>query len=292
MSNSRDKIKIIGFVLAAVWVLLLALFWWLTPDGEEWVMGGAVRIVVIVGAVMPLFVIWLAVVMADAIARLSEDTENLRMRLSQLRDLTPARNSQPLPAAHPRQPVSDNAPARNGKGPRAKQAAQQTAMQFDAPDPVEIAPITLILALNFPDDTNDHEAVTALRSALQDSDLARVLRAAQDVITLLARSRIFMDDLAPSPASKAIWRRFAEGERGESIFSIGDVSDEYALEHVSAMLRNDEIFRDSAHHFLRQFDRMLARRAAQLDDGQLEVLTETRSAKAFMLLGKATGIFG
>lgn len=291
MFSSRDKIKVIGIILGAVWLLLLLLFWWLTPDGEEKAMRGAVRVMIVIGATMPLFVIWLAVAMADAVARLNEDADNLRMRLSQLREQTPPPNPQPVREAAIQPPMRNGAP-RSGPAPRPNPAAQQATMQFEAPEPVEITPTTLILALNFPNDAEDHEAIAAMRTALRDRDLARVLRAAQDVITLLAKYDIFMDDLAASPAEATTWRHFTAGERGETITAIGDIGDKSVLEHISALLRSDEIFRDSAHHFLRHFDRMLARRAAQLDDGQLGVLVETRSARAFTLLGKAAGIFG
>ena len=48
--------------------------------------------------------------------------------------------------------------------------------------------------------------------------------------------------------------------------------------------------RDS--HFLRHFDILLTRLLPQLDDAEIEVLAESRSARAFMLVGRGAGIFG
>ena len=58
------------------------------------------------------------------------------------------------------------------------------------------------------------------------------------------------------------------------------------------MLREDEIFRDTAHHFLRHFDGLTARLVPELDDLQIAVLADSRSSRAFMLLGRVSGVFG
>ena len=56
-------------------------------------------------------------------------------------------------------------------------------------------------------------------------------------------------------------------------------------------MRDNTVFRDAAHHFLRRFDRMLAQVAPRIDDEALSILTETRSSRAFMLLGRSAGMF-
>lgn len=168
---------------------------------------------------------------------------------------------------------------------------RQAAMRFDAPESVRVDPEMLIRALNFPDGPDDHEAIAALRLALKDHDNSRVLRAAQDVVTLLAAQSVYMDDLPPDPAPTAVWRRLAEGARGSAVAALGGIHDEIALEIAADLLRRDEIFRDAAHHFLRHFDSLLVRVVPQLDDTQIMVLADTRSARAFMLLGRVAGIF-
>ena len=110
-------------------------------------------------------------------------------------------------------------------------------------------------------------------------------------MTLLAGQDLYMDDLQPSPPDPAVWRRFAEGARGGNAASLGGIHDQSALQIVSGILRGDEIFRDAAHHFLRQFDTAISRLVPQLDDAEIEVLAQTRSARAFMLLGRVAGIF-
>jgi hypothetical protein len=56
-------------------------------------------------------------------------------------------------------------------------------------------------------------------------------------------------------------------------------------------MRSDSVFRDTAHHFLRQFDRTLVNFARDATDEELAEFSETRSARAFMLLGRVTGMF-
>ena len=57
-------------------------------------------------------------------------------------------------------------------------------------------------------------------------------------------------------------------------------------------MRADPAFRDAAHRFLRTFDRRFAVFEALATDAEIARLAETRSARAFMLLGRVTGMFG
>lgn len=305
MTTDRNIEIVIGLATSAGWLILLLIFWLLMPGAEDASASGMTRVLSIIGACMPFALIWMAVGMARATNNLRAEAEELRGNLAQLRGLA-AKQSEPSPrdagataasqgrAAQPPQQAVAPSPARTAKPAAAGASAQpqQGSLRFDAPEPIEIPVEILIRALNFPDDANDQETIAALRMALKDHETARVLRAAQDVITLLAEHEIFMDDLPPEPVSPAIWRRFAEGERGEIAAKIGGIHDEIAVETASVLLRGDEIFRDTAHHFLRHFDLLLTRDTPRLDDAQLAALANTRSARGFMLIGRAAGVFG
>lgn len=309
MTTDRNIEIIIGLALSAGWLILLLIFWLLMPGAEDASASAMTRVLSIIGACMPFALIWMAVGMARATNNLRAEAEELRGNLAQLRGLA-AKQSEPSPrdagvpaaspgrAAQPPRQAAAIPPARAAKpaavagSASASAQPQQGSLRFDAPEPVEIPVEILVRALNFPDDANDQETISALRKALKDHETARVLRAAQDVITLLAEHEIFMDDLPPEPVSPAIWRRFAEGERGEIAAKIGGIHDEIAVETASVLLRGDEIFRDTAHHFLRHFDLLLTRDTPRLDDAQLAALADTRSARGFMLIGRAAGVFG
>jgi len=56
-------------------------------------------------------------------------------------------------------------------------------------------------------------------------------------------------------------------------------------------MRSDPEFRASAHLFLREFDRVFSNFCIEADDSQITAIAETRSARAFMLVGRVTGVF-
>ena len=127
--------------------------------------------------------------------------------------------------------------------------------------------------------------------ALEDRKTSRLIRAAQDVLTLLSQEGIYMDDLKPERCRPEIWRRFAAGERGRGIAGLGGVRDRSSLALTASRMREDPIFRDAAHHFLRSFDKTFAEFEANASDAELADMAETRTARAFMLLGRVTGTF-
>jgi hypothetical protein len=100
-----------------------------------------------------------------------------------------------------------------------------------------------------------------------------------------------MDDLRPDRARTEIWRRFAQGERGKPIAALGGVRDRSSLALTAGRMRQDTIFRDTVHHFLRLFDRTFTEFEKNATDQEVAALAETRTARAFMLLGRVTGIF-
>ena len=156
------------------------------------------------------------------------------------------------------------------------------------------APITtpdLIRALNFPDTADDEVGFAALRLALKDRNASQLIQASQDILTLLSQDGIYMDDLRPDRARAEIWRRFARGERGRVVAALGGVRDRSSLALTAGRMREDAIFRDAGHHFLRRFDQMLVRFEETASDEEIGALSETRTARAFMLLGRVTGTF-
>ena len=67
--------------------------------------------------------------------------------------------------------------------------------------------------------------------------------------------------------------------------------DRSALTLTAARMKADPVFRDAAHHFLRSFDRIFQEFEKAASDSELSDLAETRTVRAFMLLGRVTGIF-
>lgn len=149
----------------------------------------------------------------------------------------------------------------------------------------------LIRALNFPDTEDDEVGFAALRRALKDRKAKELIQASQDILTLLSQDGIYMDDLRPDRARPDFWRRFAHGERGRAVAALGGVRDRSSLALTAGRMREDTIFRDTAHHFLRKFDLMLQGFEPEATDEEIAALAETRTSRAFMLLGRVTGAF-
>ena len=156
-------------------------------------------------------------------------------------------------------------------------------------EPISVA--DFIKAANFPETAEDKDGFRALRLALEDREAAKLIRSAQDMLTLLSQDGIYMDDLRPERTKPELWRRFALGERGGPIAALGGIRDRSCLALTSARMRSDPVFRDTAHHYLVQFDKTLVGFEKTATDAELIQFAETRSARAFMLLGRVTGMF-
>lgn len=199
------------------------------------------------------------------------------------------------PPPEPPAPAPEPAPQPDPDPVPQERATGQADLPFDAGEEGESAPplawADFIRALNFPDTPDDTAGFDALRRALRDRPTAQLVRAAQDVLTLMSQDGLYMDDLHPEPAPPDIWRRFATGERGQAIAAIGGIHDEAALAEVAARMKRDPIFRDAAHHFLRRFDRIVSQFAEVAPDADITALAGTRTARAFMLLGRSAGVF-
>lgn len=148
-----------------------------------------------------------------------------------------------------------------------------------------------IQALNFPENAEDKAGFVALRKALKDRAAAHLIQASQDVLTLLSQDGIYMDDLRPDLARPEIWRHFAAGERGRSIAALGGIRDRSSLALAAGRMKQDPIFRDAVHHFLRRFDKSFVEFEETASDTDIATLSETRTARAFMLLGRVAGTF-
>ena len=173
-------------------------------------------------------------------------------------------------------------------------AEEQPGLALGTPAEALRAPLSLadfIRALQFPESPDDKEGFRALRLALEDRDIARLIRSAQDVLTLLSQEGIYMDDLKPDRARPELWRRFAAGERGRGIAAVGGVRDRSSLALTAGRMREDPVFRDAGHHFLRTFDKTFQQFEKNATDAEIAELVETRTARAFMLFGRVMGVF-
>ncbi len=280
--TDSDPVSRVAVGFAVGWLVVLAVLFLLSPPRIVTDAGfDSLRLVaLVVVTCLPVAVALLAAAGFRAHRKLRDDAFRMQSALDALRQ---TRASQPAP----QRPVEAKSVQRPQAAPESKPAAASVA-----PAPASaLDPIDLIRALNFPNTEDDAEGFAALRAALRDPQARQLVQASQDVLTLLSQDGIYMDDLKVTPASAELWRKFAAGTRGAAIAGLGGVADPAALAAVVHRKKDDTIFRDSMLHFLRYFDKMLAQFAPEVSDDALLVLAETRSARAFMLLGRAVGTF-
>ena len=214
----------------------------------------------------------------DEIAAAQRKTETALATFSSIRPAQAVPPARRAPAPDPAAPGDD-----------AQTALPLGTQADDMRPPLERT--DFIRALNFPETAEDKEGFAALRRALKDRPTAQLIQAAQDVLTLLSQDGIYMDDLRPDMARPETWRSFAGGARGRAIAALGGIRDRSSLALAAARMKNDPIFRDAAHHFLRRFDQMFSSFAEDASDSDISDLSDTRTARAFMLLGRVAGTF-
>lgn len=291
--------------LSALWLAMVMVVGFALPTATRAVLlpqGGLLSwLLTAIGLAMPVALIWVVAATARSLSDLRDEAARLKITIDGLRQ---AQNAQlrgtftpglRAPGQTGARPGGASGSARIPAPAERKPAAEvQPALALGPAQPDEAPPIdldTAIRALNFPENSDDADGLRALRAALAHRALAKLIRAAQDVLTLLSQDGIYMDDLAENPAGTELWRRFASGERGRALSALGAVGAPETLAHLAGRMRADTIFRDAAHHFLRQFDRSLAEFDRAADDADIAALAQTRTARAFMLLGRVAGTF-
>ncbi|MDH5453296.1 MAG: hypothetical protein OEY05_03215 [Paracoccaceae bacterium] len=312
---------IIAMIVSAIWLILVGgFFFFADRSGDD--AGLTSNVMVLVAIIVPVALIWIAAMTVRTARSMRAEARRLQAAIDAMRHayITQAQSGVVRPSVESkldeiaasakqaesaivtftsRRDVSASQPSADRKAalaaPRASESQEeQPTLALGTPAEELAEPISVsdfIKAMNFPDSPSDKDGFRALRRALDDRSMAKLIHASQDTLTLLSQDGIYMDDLKPDRSRPEIWRRFAQGERGRTIAALGGVRDRTSLALTAGRMRKDAIFRDAAHHFLRQFDKTFAEFEKNASDADIADLSETRTARAFMLLGRVTGIF-
>ena len=314
----------IALALTIVWLVACTVYTFATPDLLTDILGSLFTLMVACTAVLlPLIIIWTAVyiwsllrimqaeinelhkTMDQCKTILSEKSQNdddgLITKLADITAWTKQLDSRlnelvdrynPAPIGEP-EPIPTSAAALSEKVQKLE-TQSQTTLPLSIPNKRKRTPITVaefIKALNFPENADDKEGFRVLRRAFEERELGKMLQASQDVLTLLSQNGIYMDDLKPNEPLPSAWRHFALGHRGIIVSDLGGIQDRSTLTRTKTRLRNDPIFRDATHHFLRKFDQILIAFEPMAEDTELLEMSTTRTGRAFMLLGQVAGSF-
>jgi len=306
-------IEIAAVALSVLWLLICLVFFVFLPQAPAAEGEGSLRFLMTMLAVfMPVAMIWVAATAARASRVMREESQRLQAAIDAIRQ------------AYISQQQGGTAPSVSRKLDEIAAATRKTetalatfstrredpprARAQPAPPPVEDQPALalgtqtgdmavqldvedLIRALNFPETAEDEAGFAALRRAMKDRHAAQLIQASQDILTLLSQDGIYMDDLVPDRARPEIWRMFGQGARGRPVAALGGIRDRSSLALTVGRMKQDPIFRDAAHHFLRRFDRLFAEFEKGASDIEISAMAETRTARAFMLLGRVAGTF-
>jgi hypothetical protein len=311
---SAEKItgvEIAAIALSVLWLALSLIFFLTAPEDSRARFGGPGILSIVMTVFMPVAMIWASRTMREENQRLQAAIDGIRQaylqqaqrgekqadpsmvgKLEEIAALTRktdaaltsvlAQQSQPGPPTPPALPEEQAS------------TADQASLALGTPAEKLSPPLgseDFIRALNFPENAEDKAGFDAMRRALRDRKAAQLIQASQDVLTLLSQEGIYMDDLRPDMARPEVWRQFAQGIRGREIAALGGVHDRTSLALTAGRMKQDPIFRDAAHHFLRLFDKMFAVFEPEASDAEISALGDTRTARAFMLLGRVAGTF-
>lgn len=318
--SSAEKIAIVA---SALWVVVIGAFMLFLPRDEAASDVGALQFVVTIVAIfLPVAVIWVGVLSMRSARIMREEAARLQASIDAMRMSYVAQQQNAAVTTIPsvvekldqivtaqkqtETTIATFATSRPAPTPQNALASPQTTrihLQAADPQPAlalgtsseDVAPPLstpdFIRAVNFPENAEDKEGFAALRRALKDREAARLIQSAQDVLTLLSQDGIYMDDLRPDRARPDVWRQFAHGDRGRAVAVLGGIRDRSCLALTAGRMRQDPIFRDASHHFLRQYDKTFSRFEEDATDAEIVEFTDTRTARAFMLLGRVTGTF-
>ena len=310
-----------GAVLSLLWIGLILSYVLLAPPGNDAQTFGLVMTLLMV--FLPVALIWVVVTTLRSVRALRAEAARLQATVDAMRTSYVQMQGQAQPAGKSsverkldeiaaatrqaetvlatftsRRDAGLSVPSADRKAalvkPVPEPAAEQPALALGSPAEDLRAPLTVadfIRAVQFPESPEDKEGFRSLRLALEDRTVAKLIRSAQDVLTLLSQDGIYMDDLKPELCQPDLWRRFAAGERGRSIAALGGIRDRTSLALTAARMKSDPVFRDAAHHFLRTFDKTFAAFEPNATDAELADLSDTRTSRAFMLFGRVTGTF-
>ena len=148
---------------------------------------------------------------------------------------------------------------------------------------------TLIHALNFADDENDKERVEAIEAAMTNANVAELLKSSYSVLDYLAERGIDTDDLLPSFSQHDIWRVHAASGNIDRIGVLGQLGSDQDVESAATLAAKDMDFKKSVQSFLVNVHTFLKSFLPSVEDNEIAALGKTRTIRAYVLLGNATG---
>ncbi|MDG2473689.1 MAG: hypothetical protein P8M50_00230 [Paracoccaceae bacterium] len=149
----------------------------------------------------------------------------------------------------------------------------------------------LLKALHFPNDKNDSEGFIALEIARKNNTVLQLLQVSEDFLNLLAQDGIYLDDLKIDSPSVEAWLNFVKPEKKHYVRRLSCVGIDEHIKKLKSRTKSDTVFRDTTLMLMRRFDKLLREKLATAEDHQIFKIADTRSGKAFLIVGQISDIF-
>ena len=149
----------------------------------------------------------------------------------------------------------------------------------------------LLKALNFPSDKNDSSGFIALNEARKNNTILRLLQVSEDFLNLLAQDGIYLDDLKIEPPQVQAWLNFVKNDKQQYNRRLDCIGIDEHIMKLKKRTKSDTVFRDTSFMLMRRFDKLLKDKLGSAEDHHIFKIAETRTGKAFLIIGKISNIF-
>ena len=149
----------------------------------------------------------------------------------------------------------------------------------------------ILKALHFPKDKDDIMGFSALKIARKNNTFSELLQVSEDFLNLIAQDGIYLDDLKIELPPTEAWLNFISIDQNRNKRRLNCIGIDRQIKRLKSRIKSDAIFRDTSLMLMRRFDVLLKDHLKLANDEQIFKIAETRSGKAFLIVGKLSDSF-
>ena len=149
----------------------------------------------------------------------------------------------------------------------------------------------ILKALHFPKDEHDLIGFSALKIVRKNNAFSKLLQVSEDFLNLIAQDGIYLDDLKIEPPPIEAWLSFISINQNRNKRRLNCVGIDRQIKRLKSRIKTDAIFRDTSLMLMRRFDVLLRDHLKLANDDQIFKIAETRTGKAFLIVGKLSDSF-
>ena len=289
-------VAVLAIIAGAGWIALCGLVFWIQADAPAPLIEFDLFLKIVIG-VSPLLHIWVLAFLFQTSFVRGQELELARQEMTELRktsvslskklrlleDTLIEETARPPPGGKRRSTAEEL--AFRGRPLTAPPKRQDQLLEDDEKSMFSVPPSIIIRALNFPESDDDTAGFDALNDAVKEPAIGKLLEDAQKVLEALAEEGIYMETVTPEYARTELWRMHASGAVRQEISTLGSIDDKSLIRHVTEWTKSDGPLLSLSQAMVDQFHIVLHEFARIAEDDELYDLINTRTAKAYILLG-------